>query len=57
MADATQVEDKMSEEISENTPGKKQETPEEMLSRHRYCICVYSRHSFLMLNIMLQFEG
>ncbi|KAL2550937.1 Cysteine proteinases superfamily protein [Forsythia ovata] len=35
MADATQVEDKLSEEISENTPEKKQETLEEMLSRHR----------------------
>ncbi|CAI9758266.1 unnamed protein product [Fraxinus pennsylvanica] len=35
MADATQVEDKLFEEISENTPEKKQETLEEMLSRHR----------------------
>ncbi|KAL2551165.1 protein of unknown function-containing protein [Forsythia ovata] len=35
MADATQVEDKLSEEISENTPDEKQETLEEMLSRHR----------------------
>ncbi|KAL2521419.1 Cysteine proteinases superfamily protein [Forsythia ovata] len=35
MADATQVVDKLSEEVSENTPDKKQETLEEMLSRHR----------------------
>ncbi|CAI9769459.1 unnamed protein product [Fraxinus pennsylvanica] len=34
MENATQVEDKKSEDISENTPDKKQESLEDMLFRH-----------------------
>lgn len=36
MADEPQVMDKSSEEISETVSQKKQETLEEVLSRHRY---------------------
>lgn len=38
MEDNQDVEDKQSEEVSESASQKKQETREEMLSRHRWCI-------------------
>lgn len=37
MADEPQVMDKSSEEISDTVSQKKEETLEEVLSRHRYC--------------------
>lgn len=45
MADTTPVEDTMSEGVSENAVPEKQETREEMLSRHRW---MYTQSHTLM---------
>ena len=52
MEDGPEVVGKPSEEILEDTPVKKEESLEEMLSRHRWCNVCLDFISSLILNMV-----